>query len=248
MCKQRAFTLLELLVVISIIALLLGILLPSLRKAKEQGFRVVCASNLYECGLSLRLYANDYDDKLPFIDGITNSNGCQPSLYKADVTPVSLADILKPYIDNFKIWSCPAISKVSPIDDQANIRRFCYSTYYYFPGRIYPDFGDSKPQPESLKNLRRFAGKVMMQDLYMGDIVSKRVYYNHGTGQSMVPDQENPSRGYKKGTLFRNEYGANLLFYDGHSSWYNSTKLKNVGPVIEPTGNSDGRVFSLPNQ
>lgn len=72
-CKVRpsAFTLLELLVVIAIVALLLAILLPSLRRAKEYARRLGCANNLHQTGLSLSMYADDNDAKLPAFKGDT---------------------------------------------------------------------------------------------------------------------------------------------------------------------------------
>ena len=60
----KGFTLIELLVVIAIIALLLGILLPSLNKAKEQARFVICRNNLRSTGLMFSLYAQDNDDKI----------------------------------------------------------------------------------------------------------------------------------------------------------------------------------------
>jgi prepilin-type N-terminal cleavage/methylation domain-containing protein len=59
--RPRAFTLVELLVVISIIALLLAVLMPALSKAREQARRVVCGANLRQIGQLLELYA--YDNK-----------------------------------------------------------------------------------------------------------------------------------------------------------------------------------------
>jgi len=57
--KNAAFTLIELLVVIAIIAMLLAILLPSLRKAKDQVRTIICRSNLKQWGVFFYLYAQD---------------------------------------------------------------------------------------------------------------------------------------------------------------------------------------------
>ena len=64
--KNKAFTLVELLVVISIIALLLAILMPSLNKARETAKRVICASNVKQMLLGVPLYAADNNDEMPY--------------------------------------------------------------------------------------------------------------------------------------------------------------------------------------
>ncbi len=65
--KHRcAFTLIELLVVIAIIALLVSILMPSLQKAKEMAKDVVCLSHQKNISLAIYLYAQDYNDTLPY--------------------------------------------------------------------------------------------------------------------------------------------------------------------------------------
>ena len=63
--RRQGFTLLELLVVISIIALLLAILFPGLRKAKEHARRVACQNNLHQGLIAGNMYAGDFDGFLP---------------------------------------------------------------------------------------------------------------------------------------------------------------------------------------
>jgi prepilin-type N-terminal cleavage/methylation domain-containing protein/prepilin-type processing-associated H-X9-DG protein len=62
---HAAFTLVELLVVIGIIAVLIGILLPVLSKAREHSNKTACLANLRSLGQAMRLYAGDFRDRLP---------------------------------------------------------------------------------------------------------------------------------------------------------------------------------------
>lgn len=67
--RKRAFTLIELLIVIAIISLLVSILIPSLTKAKELAQRVQCLSNQRNLSIQVAMFCNDNDDVLPKTEG-----------------------------------------------------------------------------------------------------------------------------------------------------------------------------------
>jgi len=62
--RLSGFTLIELLVVIAVIAILMAILMPALQKAREQGKRVSCMSNLKQLQIAWGMYADDFDGRI----------------------------------------------------------------------------------------------------------------------------------------------------------------------------------------
>ena len=62
--RNNAFTLIELLVVVAIIALLMGILMPVLRKARDAGRQTVCLSNVRSLTIAWSMYSDENDNRL----------------------------------------------------------------------------------------------------------------------------------------------------------------------------------------
>lgn len=90
------FTLLELLVTLSIITVLTFILLPAVQKARDKARQTNCTGQLRQIGMAIHLYAPDYNDRLPVCRRLDGNN-----------TMPGLPDVLSAYLDNPKVFRCP---------------------------------------------------------------------------------------------------------------------------------------------
>jgi len=189
--RRLGFTLLELLVVITIIAILAALLLPALSSARRKGQMVQCLNNLRQISQATFLYTDDHEDRLPF--AWYDDPDPQENSFYALLTPLLYGADFDGYSDfDLRLYSCPLRTREPLVGP--NPMRVSYGMCGYNSVAF--------PDPQT----RRFAqvpGPVSTTVL-LSDIAYS---YNHPPLLKLQPEQV----GYKHDTK------ANMLFFDGHA-------------------------------
>lgn len=209
---QRGFTLIEMLVVISIILLLMGILLPALSKAREHGRNTVCTSNLRQWGIAVLAYCDNNNDFLPKPQHETGGSA------KDDLDDGKWYNALPPYINAPKytliydgskakeykqenIWWCPE-ARQEFVDygftSSGNAFDYAFNTVIDGTTSYTP-----KP-PSGQRHINTYHIKETGKTLIMTEPASRFEYVSIGTSGAVV----DPNRHF-------GQY-VNMLFLDSH--------------------------------
>lgn len=134
--RRGGFTLIELLVVIAIIAILAGMLLPALAKAKGRALRISCINNLKQLQFGWLNYAHDNDDWLVKSESTVLPPNTNDSVWvfgnmmnSAEATNVTLIQQGKlfPFVNNLTLYRCP--SDRSSVGGQPRTRSYSMNSW-----------------------------------------------------------------------------------------------------------------------
>lgn len=215
--RKKAFTLTELIVVISIISLLMAILMPVLAVARQQSRTVVCLSNMRQLVIAASLYANNNDGYYP-IAYTYEIKHPQIVLYAWDFTSKKDWSTGEEKVMPGLLWQSDTIEKIQQcpafkgghnwLDDP-------YTGYNYNTSYIGHGSGESIVMPEKVIKVERPCDCVLFGDGQHGD----------GANKFMRAPFANPGDAGFSGRFagaqgFRHLGKTNVAFCDGHvQSW-----------------------------
>ncbi|MSU62882.1 MAG: DUF1559 domain-containing protein [Pedosphaera sp.] len=242
---ETGFTLIELLVVIGIIAILAGLLLPSLSKAKEGGRSAVCKNNVRQITLGMMMYVDENGDYFPWCGDVDRNRapdwmfGGQPSTdtavqarwksvnygFHAEsgsvFSYVTGQPRVSPHRDNytnrFDVYRCPSTGAIG------RALRVTYS----MSGRF--DAGDRSPRGIRSTGVVNPSGKFLLAN--EDPKTMHNAAFHPGLGASAV-----------KGSMTFHNGRANFGFADGHSE---SLKNKLVIDILSGRSGLDRVYFDL---
>jgi len=214
--NRRAFTLVELLVSIAVIAILAALLLPALGHGRQTAWRTQCTSNLRQLGIATQLYWNDNQQNcFRYIFGTTNYGtiywfgwiGPGPEGQR----PFDLSlGAFHPYINDSRVRICPALNyALAQFKLKADGEVFSYGYNFYL------STATSEPPISTAKILHTTGTALFADAAQVNDFQAPASPSNPMLEEWYYVDT---NTSYPNGH-FRHEQKANVVFSDGHVAW-----------------------------
>ncbi|MDA7625026.1 type II secretion system GspH family protein [bacterium] len=217
---KKGFTLIELLVVIAIIAMLAGLLLPTLAKSKNKAQQIHCLSNMKQMGIGFMLYSGDH-------------NGELPSTAHLSIRPENIwINTLSKYVGNVdKIRFCRA-------DPQKELKEKNRGTSYilneFLTVPMMDPFGrltEPLPKIDQLKNPSATCLLFETSEKYGVSIYNDHTHARAwlvGGWNSFINDTQPDRHRLGRAVKDRSAGKANYLFADGHAKAVDALVLKSM--------------------
>ncbi len=215
----KSFTLIELLVVVAIISILASLLLPSLKKARDQAKQITCLAHLKQVSVGLLMLADDNDGYID--EGHTGTNqwwyAVQPYLGGKD--------------DLVKAVSLPAGSGAGGSKGCPTFRPsgWGYTPYGSNAALIYTNWPHAS-MPRSLREVIKPSITHLVEDCYSSSAWSPSMWDWTGVGANL---DLTPSSIYPR----HEGRGLNFIFVDGHGAFLKSADWlrQSSNPAVQPT-------------
>ena len=209
----KAFTLLELLVVVGVLGTLFTLAVPALWSARQQGKRVACQSNQRQIALAMQSYAMDFEDRFPiaqYFDQRERAFVAWDTITRVQRPHASEPGLIWHYVEGAGIQQCPSF------DGAGNTSGDEYSGYNY--NTTYIGRGENEgthlrlgTAPACVSEVRFAATAALVGDGGWSSGANKfmRAPWDSGTAESTV---------HAGAQAFRHADSTNVTFVDGHGS------------------------------
>ncbi|MDD2707723.1 MAG: hypothetical protein PHV34_06905 [Verrucomicrobiae bacterium] len=210
--SARAFTIIELLIVIALLMMLCALLMPALREVKEKANQIKCMSNLKQCGMALLQYADDNEGRAPTIYIYPSWDGMDASWarFLTEIPPTSGWPKGGKYLPNYEVCHCPS--------EKLRLVNYLPKNNPYEIYGMRSSLGDCF----SLFDLRTPASTIVI-----GDSI---IFTTSGGWRQYRGSSDEKPASTSVGTLHLRHAGmANCWFADGHVELCDQTALKRYG-------------------
>jgi prepilin-type N-terminal cleavage/methylation domain-containing protein/prepilin-type processing-associated H-X9-DG protein len=252
------FTLIELLVVIAIITLLMALLVPVLRSAREQGQRAVCLSNLRQLNLAWLTYASEHDGMIvegtPYTTTSSGPRARKSWLGNAFIFPESRAAVIEnpdkgalwPYLQNVDAYRCPR----GMAGHAATYTTVSAANSHSVEGTYVPDSGGRELQRLGIRVGSTVLKLTRLTDIQSPGASQRAVFIDLGhtpVGNHFYVHYLYPAWEKSSPPPIRHGDGTTLSMADGHAEYWKWKGRETVSMPLEVFGSHGMKMLAGPS-